>query len=255
VHIIQLLDPLLPAPHAEIIKPPLPETPWRFRWRLGPQSHLVLIRPRSRLPSHSTRHPLFQNLNHRRRRVYSGLRNQQMNVRRHHHVPNQPELISLPHLIQNPQERITPPPRSQQRPTPVTTARNKVQLPLPIPPLQFITHRLRHSRALSPAKSRQSRVRHPELQKQRQTQNQSTSKSTTAVVSSAAAMRHSHPQAARIIASSERVGHPPGVRELWDPVYISAVAAAAARTWSVTIRGYGARDHALICFCRDVRKR
>jgi hypothetical protein len=122
-------------------------------------------------------------------------------------VTDLPELVSLPHLLQNPQERIALPPRSQQRPTPVTSARNKVLLPLPIPPLQFVTHRLRHSRAPSPANPRQSRVRHPELQKQRQTQNQSTSKPTTPVVSSAVAMRQSHPEKTKCHVA--RKGGPP----------------------------------------------
>ena len=35
--------------------------------------------------------------------------------------------------------------RSQQGTPPVTAARNKVPVPLPIPPVQFVTHRLRHS--------------------------------------------------------------------------------------------------------------
>src|SRR5277367_1582947 len=89
-----------------------------------------------------------------------------MNVLRHHHIANHPEPVLLPHFIQNPQERVTPPPRPQQRPPPVTTARNKVQLPPPIPPLQFVTLPPCHSCAPSPA----ARVRHPELQKQQQTQ-------------------------------------------------------------------------------------
>jgi hypothetical protein len=70
------------------------------------------------------------------------------------------------HLIQDSQERIPLLRRSQQRPTPVTAARNKMQVPLTIPPLQFVTHRLGHSCAPSPP----ARVRHPELQKQQQTQ-------------------------------------------------------------------------------------
>jgi hypothetical protein len=135
VHITQILDPLLPTPHVEIIKPPLPEAPRRVRWCPRPQSHLVLLRPLSRLPPQSTRYALLQDLHHRRRRAHLRLPDQQVNVFRHHHVPSQPELISLPDLNQDPQERIALPPRSQQGPPPVTTARDKVQLPLPIPPL------------------------------------------------------------------------------------------------------------------------
>lgn len=42
----------------------------------------------------------------------------------------------------------------QQGAPPVTTARDKVQLALPVPPLQFVTHRPGHSRAPSPANPR-----------------------------------------------------------------------------------------------------
>ena len=77
-------------------------------------------------------------------------------------------------------------------------------------PLQFVTQRLFHTRAPSPANPRQSRARHPELQKQRQTQNQSTSQSTTAVVSSALAMRQSSARCITPMTPRERVCHPPG---------------------------------------------
>ncbi len=56
--------------------------------------------------------------------------------------------------------------RSQQGTPPVTTARNKVPVPLPIPPVPFVPHGLRHSCAPSPA----ARLRHPELQTQQQIQ-------------------------------------------------------------------------------------
>ena len=166
VHVIELLDPLLRAPHVEIIKTPLPETPRRIRRRLGPQSHLILIRSLPPLSSQALRHALLQNLHHRGRRAHFRLRNQQMNVLRHHHVPNQQELITLAHLIQDSQERIPLPRRSEQGSPPITTTRDEVQVFLAIPPLQFVAHRLGHSCAPSPA----ARVRHPELQKQQQTQ-------------------------------------------------------------------------------------
>ena len=52
-------------------------------------------------------------------------------------------------------------------------------------------------------------MRHPELQMQQQPQNQSTSKATTAVVSSPVAMRQSHPHELDSMTPRERVGHPP----------------------------------------------
>jgi len=64
--------------------------------------------------------------------------------------------MTLARLVQNPQERSAPPPPSQQGSTPVTTARNEVQLPPPIPPLRFVFHCPGHSCAPSPA----TRVQH-----------------------------------------------------------------------------------------------
>ncbi len=52
-------------------------------------------------------------------------------------------------------------------------------------------------------------MRHPELQMQQQPQNQSTSKSTTAVVSSPVAMRQSQPHELESMTPRERLGHPP----------------------------------------------
>ena len=52
----------------------------------------------------------------------------------------------------------------------IAAASNEMQMPLLVPPFQFVTHRLRHSRAPSPANPGPSRVRHPEIQMQRQTQ-------------------------------------------------------------------------------------
>src|SRR5271154_7406565 len=65
----------------------------------------------------------------------------------------------------------------------------------------------RHSRAPSPANPRQSRVRRPELQMQQQPQNQSTSRSTTAVVSSPVAISQSQPHKLASMTPRERVGH------------------------------------------------
>lgn len=133
---------LLPTPHVEIIKPPLPETPRRLSRCLRPQTHLLGALPSVTSPQGS-RHALLQNLHHRRRGPHLRFRNQQMNVIRHHHIPNQPELISLAHLIQNSQKHIPAMRSPQQRPPPVTTTCNKVQLPVPVPALQPVTHRMR----------------------------------------------------------------------------------------------------------------
>jgi hypothetical protein len=152
VHIVQLLAPLLRTPQIEIIKPP-PETPPRLRRRLGPQSHLTLIRSLSPLSSQALRHALLQGLHHRRRRAHFRLRNQQINVLGHHHVADQPELIALARRIQNPQKHVPLPRRSQQGPAWVTATRNKMQVPLTVAPLQLVTYRLGHSCAPSLAVS------------------------------------------------------------------------------------------------------
>lgn len=51
VHVVQLLDHLLPAPHIEVVKPRLPETSWRAARRLLPQTQLAGTARPSGLPA------------------------------------------------------------------------------------------------------------------------------------------------------------------------------------------------------------
>ncbi len=67
-----------------------------------------------------------------------------MNVFRHHHVSHQRELVTLPHFIEDLQEDIPPLRTTQQGTSPVTTARDEMQMPLPITALQSILQH-RHS--------------------------------------------------------------------------------------------------------------
>ncbi len=157
VHVVQLLDPLLPAPHVEIIETSLPKTPRRLCGRFLPQTQLIRAAPSSRLLPEPARYTLLQDLHHRRRRANLRLRNQKMNVLGHHHVSGHAELVSLPNFAQDFQEEIALARRAQEWPAAVATARNKMQMPLAVTPFQFVTHRIGYTSAPSPP----ARVRHP----------------------------------------------------------------------------------------------
>ncbi len=139
MHVIQFLDPLLPAPYIEIIKPPLPET--AMHRGILPQTHLSRRRLPTNPPPQPPRHPLLQHLHHHRRIRLLRLPNQQMNVLRHHYIPDDYKPIAPPHLIENDQKRIPRPHRPQKRQSPITTERNKMQLRSPIAPLKIFWHR------------------------------------------------------------------------------------------------------------------
>ena len=98
---------------------------------------------------------MLQNLHHRRRRPSLRLRNQKMNVFRHHHIPNQQKLITRASLLQNFQKHVPFPRCPQQRTPPVATASNEMQMPMPINPLQFFAHRMGLSRQTSSPCSQQ----------------------------------------------------------------------------------------------------
>src|ERR1700721_3097408 len=139
MHVIQILNSLLPAPTIEIVETPLPET--AVLRGILPQTQLSRRRfpptPRPQPP----RHPLLQHLHHHRRIRLLRLPDQQMNVLRHHHIPNDYETIAPPHFIENHQKRIPRPHRPQKRPTPKTTERSEMQLPSPIAALEILRHR------------------------------------------------------------------------------------------------------------------
>jgi hypothetical protein len=154
VHVIQLLYSLLPAPHVEIVEPSLPKTPRHCSSLVSPQRQLIRI-PTPAFSSQRSRDALLQRLHHHRGIPHLRLRNQQVNVFRHHHVASQRELVTRPHFVENLQENVALPGCSQQRASPVTTARDEMQMALPIPALQsvFQSHHSKPAPFANPAKS------------------------------------------------------------------------------------------------------
>jgi hypothetical protein len=157
VHVIQLLNSLLPAPNIEIVEPSLPKT--AIHRGILPQTQLSRQRFPPNPPPQPPRHPLFQHLHHHRRIRLLRLPDQQMNVLRHHHIPDDYETIAPPHFIKNDQERIPRPHRPQKRQTPITTERNEMQLRSPIAPLKILRHR---SKSTPPTSQTRRRAGHPQ---------------------------------------------------------------------------------------------
>ena len=139
MHVIQLLNPLLPAPYIEIVEPPLPKT--AMHRGVLPQTQLSRRRLPANPPPQPPRHQLLQHLHHHRRIRLLRLTDQQMNVLRHHHIPDDYEPIASPHFIKNDQKSIPRPHRPQKRQPPITTERNEMQLRSPIAPLKILRHR------------------------------------------------------------------------------------------------------------------
>src|SRR5579862_3649540 len=158
VHVIQFLYPLLPAPNIEIIKPPLPET--AMHRDILPQTQLPRRRFPPTPPPQPPRHPLLQHLHHHRRIRLLRLPDQQMNVLRHHHIPDDYEPIAPTHLVKNDQKRIPRPHRPQERQTSITTKSNEMQLGSPIAPLEILRHRSK-SNPSHPSQT-QRRLGHPQ---------------------------------------------------------------------------------------------
>src|SRR5271163_3155208 len=117
-----------------------------------------------------------------------------------------------------------------------------MQVPFIVALFQFVTLRLRHSRAPSPANPRQSRARHPELQMQQQPQNQSTSRSTTAVVSSPVAISQSQPHKLASMTPREWAGHPPKLPAVKCGSVIEAIPAPRNRCRQLGRRRLGFAD-------------
>src|SRR5258708_4721259 len=140
MHVFQLLLQLFLAPHIEIVESPLP------KMRLFPSIALegkrqLSIRHSSSLLQQRPRDFLFQHLQNLRRISLSWLTDQQMYMFGHHHIPDQPELMSAANFIQDFHKPVSLASRSEQRLPPVTTEGDKMKIALPVMPLECIAHR------------------------------------------------------------------------------------------------------------------
>src|SRR5208282_6595014 len=139
VHVLQLLFPLLRAPHVEVIKPPLPEAR-QFGPGLGkPEAQLRRGR-RATLPSQGPGDTLFQDLQHRRRRPIFRLADQQMDVLGHDYIAHQQKAVALAHLAERLDEQVPRSHSSKKGKAAITTERQEMEMSLSIVAFQLITH-------------------------------------------------------------------------------------------------------------------
>jgi hypothetical protein len=139
MHILQFLPNLLPAPHIEVIEPPLPKR----RQGRGLRKRQRQL-PRSRLPPFPPQRAgdlLFKHLQRFRRRTFLRLTDQQVHVFRHHHIPDQSEAISRPYFLQDFHKPIPRPPRPQEGSSAVAAESNKVEIASPVIASQRVAHR------------------------------------------------------------------------------------------------------------------
>jgi hypothetical protein len=139
VHVLQFLPPFLLAPHIEVVKSPLPKMRFRCLTSSERQRQLCAARSSSLLQQRP-RDFLFQYLQNLRRILFCRLAQRQMYMLRHHHIPDQPELVPSANFIQDFHKPVPRPNRSKQRSPPITTEGNEMKIPLPVMPLERIAH-------------------------------------------------------------------------------------------------------------------
>src|SRR5580692_11350950 len=140
MHVIHLLVPFLCAPHIEIVEPSLPERLVFPNGSFLPQAFLFRPRAAPPTPVHRSRNPLFQHLHRRARIPHIRLADQQMNMLRHHYIPDQREIVTHSNLTENLEKEMPSPFRAQQRRATITTAGNKVQMSQSIAASQALLH-------------------------------------------------------------------------------------------------------------------
>lgn len=103
MHVVKLFDSLLSGIDVEIVEAALPKTPSRFTLQSSPKFQLIRIPPPPDL-ARRPRDTLFQDAHHRRRCPDLRLRNQQVNMLRHHHVAHKIEFVARAHFVQDHEE-------------------------------------------------------------------------------------------------------------------------------------------------------
>lgn len=138
VHIMELLDSLLQAPHIKVIEPSLPEARQRGVALLKIQRQLPSIR--LALSAQAARDALLQHLNHSRRRSSGRLTDEQVDMLGHNHVTHQREAETFPYLVQDLDEDGSGAGRAQQWQATITRERNEVQMAVPIVTDELSSH-------------------------------------------------------------------------------------------------------------------
>jgi hypothetical protein len=123
MHIFQLLDLFALTPKVEIVEAALPNVMKSVRGTGQPSRKSQLYR-----------------LHHGRWIGNLGLRNEKMDMLRHHDIANHSEAISVSHLLQHGEQQVPPRCAMEQRLALVATPRNQVQTPRAVVTLQAPRH-------------------------------------------------------------------------------------------------------------------
>jgi len=138
MHVLQLLFQFFLAPYIEIVESPLPKMfffPGILEWK-----RQLSIDHSPSLLQQGPRNLLFQHLQNLRWIFLGWFAEQQMYMFGHHHIPDQPELMSAANFIQDFHKSLSRPSRSEQRLPPVTTEGDEMKIALPVVPLEGIAH-------------------------------------------------------------------------------------------------------------------
>ena len=123
--VAQLFDALLLAPHVEIVKSRLPETCWQA---LAANESGLLRIPRLRAAEQTPRHGLFDSLDGHRKVLLLRLANQQMDMFRHGHISEDEQFVLRADVLQETEEKVPAPCRSQQRQTTIAAERDEMEV-------------------------------------------------------------------------------------------------------------------------------
>jgi hypothetical protein len=161
VHVLEFINEFRLTPDVKIVKARLPEL-WQEIVRiLEGESELLGRCLFPRLAAQSPRNALLQDLHDGGRRALSRLANEQVNVIGHHDIAREGKPVTVTNLAQNLHEHILGARRGKQRQSPVTAARNEVQVAQSVATPQAFRHD-RCNQKPRPCKSRKDRA--PQVQ-------------------------------------------------------------------------------------------
>jgi hypothetical protein len=143
MHIPKFLHTLLRRPYVEVVGARLPERP---ALRLVSKQAAFAWVPPFALGQQSAGRALLQHLHHGRGSPNFRFRQKQVNVFRHHDIPDDHEAITLASLFQSRKEGVAAALGAQKRQAPVARASDKVQVMSAVGPMRAAEAGLAHSR-------------------------------------------------------------------------------------------------------------
>ena len=105
MHVVELFDSLLQAPHGEVIEAALPET--RERFVATGKGQVQLSGGPAVFAAQASRDALFQDLNDSRGRSFRGFTDEKVDVLGHDNESDQGEAVAVAHLAEQLDEDIS----------------------------------------------------------------------------------------------------------------------------------------------------